>query len=106
VQPSDSSKGSTIRDAVTHRSAISHRSTTSAGTTQLLPFPTHISLRAVLAALKDKPFGRPQNAAVLDRRSARQPHQRAGRDGRMAPPGAEPKNANKQEDNMASDHVA
>ena len=61
---------------------------------------------AVLTALKDKPFGRPQNAAVLDRRSARQPCQPAGRDGRMAPQGAEPKNANKQEDNMASDHVA
>jgi len=30
--------------------------------------------------------------AILDRRSARQPHQSAGRDGRMAPPGAEPKN--------------
>ena len=31
-------------------------------------------------------------AAILDRRSARQPHQSAGRDGRMAPPGDEPKN--------------
>jgi putative transposase len=48
---------------------------------------------AVLAAVKDKPFGRPQEAAVLDRHCARQPHQYAGRDGRMAPPGAEPKNA-------------
>jgi transposase InsO family protein len=47
---------------------------------------------AVLAAVKDKPFGRPQEAAVLDRRCARRPHHRAGRDGRMAPPGAELKN--------------
>src|SRR5262245_53582280 len=55
---------------------------------------------AVLAAVKDKPFGRPQQAAVLDRHCARQPRQCAGRDGRMAPPGAEPKNATKPEDNM------
>jgi len=55
---------------------------------------------AVLAAVKDKPFGRPQEAAVLDRHCARQPRQCAGRDGRMAPPGAEPKNATKPEDNM------
>ena len=41
----------------------------------------------VLATVKDKPSGRPQNAAVLDRRCARRPHHRAGRDGRMAPPG-------------------
>ena len=47
---------------------------------------------AVLAAVKDKPFGRPQEAAVLDRRCARRPHHRAGRDGRMAPQGAELKN--------------
>jgi len=47
---------------------------------------------AVLAAVKDKPCGRPQEAAVLDRRCARRPHHRAGRDGRMAPPGAELKN--------------
>ena len=46
----------------------------------------------VLTAVKDKPFGRPQEGAVLDRRCARRPHHRAGRDGRMAPPGAEPKN--------------
>jgi hypothetical protein len=57
---------------------------------------------AVLAAVKDKPSGRPQEAAVLDRRCARQPRQCAGRDERMAPPGAEPKNATKQEDNMPS----
>jgi putative transposase len=53
---------------------------------------------AVLAAVKDKPCGRPQAAAVLDRRCARQPRQYAGRDERMAPPGGEPKNATKQED--------
>ena len=46
----------------------------------------------VLAAVKDKPFGRPQEGAVLDRRCARRPHRHAGRDGRMAPPGAEQKN--------------
>jgi putative transposase len=42
---------------------------------------------AVLASVKDKPSGRPQEAAVLDRRCARQPQHRAGRDGRMAPQG-------------------
>ena len=41
----------------------------------------------VLTAVKDKPSGRPQDAAVLDGRCARRPHHRAGRDGRMAPPG-------------------
>lgn len=62
--------------------------------------PDARQLAAVLAAIKDKPVGRPQEAAVLDRRCARQPHHRAGRDGRMAPPGAEPKNATKQENTM------
>ena len=60
----------------------------------------------VLAAVKDKPCGRPQEAAVLDRRSARRPHHRAGRDGRMAPPGAEPKNVSKREVNMPSNQIA
>ena len=60
----------------------------------------------VLAAVKDKPFGRPQEEAVLDRRCARRPHHRAGRDGRMAPPGAEPKNATKQRDQMTSNQTA
>ena len=55
---------------------------------------------AVLATVKDTPSGRPQNGAVLDRRCARRPHHHAGRDGRMAPPGAEPKNATKPEDKM------
>ena len=59
---------------------------------------------AVLAAVKDKPFGRPQEGAVLDRRCARRPHQRAGRDGRMAPPGAEQKNGS-QEDKMPSNPI-
>jgi putative transposase len=58
----------------------------------------------VLAAVKDKPFGRPQDGAILDRRGARRPHQRAGRDGRMAPPGAEQKNGAK-EDQMPSDQI-
>ena len=58
----------------------------------------------VLAAVKDKPSGRPQAGAVLDRRCARGPHLRAGRDGRMAPPGAEQKNRIK-EDNMPSDQL-
>src|SRR6478672_5740865 len=58
----------------------------------------------VLAAVKDKPSGRPQAGAVLDRRCARRPHLRAGRDGRMAPPEAEQKNRLK-EDNMPSDQI-
>jgi putative transposase len=57
---------------------------------------------AALAPVKDKPSGRPQEGAVLDRRRARQPHHRAGRDGRMAPPGVEPKNNSKQEDKVTS----
>jgi putative transposase len=60
---------------------------------------------AVLAAVKDKPSGRPRSVAVLDRRCARRPHQRAGRDGRMAPPGAEQKNDTKQEGKMPSDQI-
>jgi putative transposase len=58
----------------------------------------------VLAAVKDEPFGRPQGGAVLDRRCARRPHRRAGRDGRMAPPGAEQKNGPK-DDQMTSDQI-
>ena len=58
----------------------------------------------VLAAVKNKPFGRPQEGAVLDRRCARRPHNHAGRDGRMAPPGAEQKNGAK-EDQMPSDQI-
>jgi putative transposase len=58
---------------------------------------------AVLAAVKDKPVGRPQEAAVLDRHCARRPSHRVGRDERMAPPGAEPKYGSIQEDMMPSD---
>src|SRR5690242_13989951 len=57
----------------------------------------------VLAAVKDKPFGRPQDGAVLDRRCARRPHRHAGRDGRMAPPGAEQKNVPRQEVQLTLD---
>ena len=60
---------------------------------------------AVLAAVKDKPCGRPQIGAVLDRHCARRPHPRAGRGGRMAPPGAEQKNATNKEDSMTSDQI-
>jgi putative transposase len=60
---------------------------------------------AVLAAVKDQPSGRPQAGAVLDRRSARRPHHRAGRDGRMAPPGTEPKNGSTQEGNTPSHQI-
>jgi putative transposase len=56
----------------------------------------------VLAAVKDKPFGRPQ-VAVLDRRSARRPPTPAGRDERMAP--AEQKNGAREEDKMPSHSV-
>jgi transposase InsO family protein len=56
----------------------------------------------VLAAVKDTPCGRPQEGAVLDRRCARWPHHRAGRDGRMAPPEVEPKNATKLEDKVTA----
>jgi putative transposase len=68
--------------------------------------PDALQPAIVLAAVKDKPFGRPQEGAVLDRRCARRPHHRAGRDRRMAPPAAEPKNATKQEDNMPSEQLA
>jgi putative transposase len=54
----------------------------------------------VLAAVKDGPKrGRP------NRRCARRPHRRAGRNGRIAPPGAEPKNATKQQDKMTSNQI-
>jgi Integrase core domain len=60
---------------------------------------------AVLAAVKDKPSGRPRSGTALDRRCARRLHQRAGRDGRMAPPGVEQKNDTKQEGKMPSDQI-
>jgi putative transposase len=68
---------------------------------QLAADPGPHQLAGVLAAVKDKPSGRPQEA-VLDGRSARRPHSCAGRDGRMAPPGAEPKNVTEQEDQMTA----
>jgi putative transposase len=60
-------------------------------------------LAGVPAAVKDKPFGRPE--AVLDGRSARRRRIAAGRDGRMAPQGAEQKNEAKEEDEMTSHYV-
>lgn len=54
----------------------------------------------VLAAVKDKPFGRP-NVAVLDCSSARRLRTSAGRDERMAP--AEQKNGPEEEDEYLSD---
>jgi hypothetical protein len=56
----------------------------------------------VLAAVEHKPFGRPQEAAVLDHRCSRQPRECAGRDGKMAPPAAKPKNATEREDIIPS----
>jgi putative transposase len=69
---------------------------------RLLAGPDPRQPAGVLAAVKDKPFGRPQ-AAVLDRRSARRPHRHAGRGGRMALPGAEQKNAPTKEDQLTTD---
>ena len=68
--------------------------------------PTHTSLPPCSRPSRTSPSGGREKAAVLDRRCARQPHHRAGRDGRMAPPGAEPKNVSKQEGNMPSDQIA
>jgi putative transposase len=69
---------------------------------RLLAAPDPRQPAGMLAAVKDKPSGRP-HGAVLDRRSARRPHRHAGRDGRMAPPGAEQKNAPTQEDQLTPD---
>lgn len=69
---------------------------------QLLAGPDPRHSAGVLATVKDKPFGRPQGA-VLDARSARRPHRHAGRDGRMAPPGAEQKNAPTQDEQLTPD---
>src|SRR5262249_34421498 len=65
----------------------------------------HLQSRVHAWHTKDKPFGRPPSGAVLDRRSARRPHPRAGRDGRMAPPEAEQKNDTKKESKMPSDQI-
>jgi putative transposase len=59
---------------------------------------------AVLAPVKDAARRlRRWPAAILDSRCARRPHLGAGRDGRMAPPGAEQKNGPNQEDRMMLD---
>jgi putative transposase len=69
---------------------------------RLLAAPDPRQPAGMLAAVKDKPSGRP-HGAVLDRRSARRPHRHAGRDGRMAPPGAEQKNIPTQENQLTPD---
>ena len=82
AQCSPSSRASTIRDAVTHRSDTSHRLTTNAGIMQQPSIATHASLAPCSRPSRTSPFGRPQQAAVLDRHCARQPRQCGGRDGR------------------------
>ena len=62
--------------------------------------PTHASLPSCSRPSRPSPTGGPEDGAGLDRRCARQPHRRAGRDERMAPPGAELKNDWKGEDKM------
>ena len=94
--------GCTTRAVVIRRSVIYPRSNTSVVSR---PIPTHTSLPSCSRPSKDKPFGRPPSGAVLDRRCARRPYHCAGRDGRMAPPGAEQKNDTKQEGKMPSDQI-
>jgi putative transposase len=72
--------------------------------TSMPPIPTRNSLPSCSRPSRTSPFGRPQ-VAVLDSRSARRLRTRAGRNGRMASPGAEPKNVAKQEDEMTSHHI-
>jgi putative transposase len=48
---------------------------------------------------------RRHHTAAVDS-DARRPQRCAGRDGRMAPPGAEPKNSSKQEKKMTANHTA
>ena len=62
--------------------------------------PTHLSLPSCSRPSRPSPAGGPEDGAGLDRRCARRPHRRAGRDERMAPPGAELKNGYKQEGKM------
>ncbi len=59
----------------------------------------------VLTAVKDKPPVAAEEAAILDSRCARWRTLRAGRDGRMAPPGVKQKNATKEEGTMASNPI-
>jgi hypothetical protein len=82
-------------------SSIGYRSTTSVTP----PIPTHPTLPPCSRPSRTSPSGGPKSGAVLDRRCARRPHSRAGPDGRMAPPGAEQKNATKQEGKMPSDKI-
>ena len=78
--------------AFVDRLPVAGRLRATAPTTRCRSQPT--AACPVLAPLKDASRRQRRSpAAILDRRSARQPHQDAGRDGRMAPPGAEPKNA-------------
>ena len=67
--------------------------------------PTHISLPSCSRPSRPNPAGGPEDGAGLDGRCARRPHRRAGRDERMAPPGAELKNGRKQEDRMQRHHT-
>jgi putative transposase len=62
--------------------------------------PMHTSMPSCSRPSRTSPSGRPEDEAVLDRRCTRRPHHRAGRDERMVPPEAEPKNDWKQEDEM------
>ena len=57
----------------------------------------------VLAPVKDALQAAPHVPAVLDSRSTRRPHQRAGRDGKML--SAEPKDCPKEEDTMPSNQI-
>jgi putative transposase len=67
--------------------------------------PTHTSLPSCSRPSRPSPAGGPEDRAGLDRRCARPPHWRAGRDERMAPPGAELKNGWKQEEQMPRHHT-
>jgi hypothetical protein len=68
--------------------------------------PTHTSLPSCSRPSRTSPSGGPKRGpsltpAVRDGRTIR-----AGRDGRMAPPGAEPKNVSKRNPSMPSDQIA
>ena len=67
--------------------------------------PGATSLPSCSRPSSTSPSGGPRGA-VLDRRCARRPHLRAGRDGRMAPQGAEQKNTAEQEDNTSPDQIS
>jgi len=69
---------------------------------QIAADPDALQHAGVLAAVKDKPCGRPQAGPSLTAAARAGRTHRAGRDGRMAPPGAEQKNGPQQEDIMTS----